>query len=168
MAPVRNLAASVRDRLLGRAKQERRPFNELLQYYAMERFLYRLAKSRYASQFILKGALMLRVWQSPESRPTMDVDLLGITNNDKDRIIAQVREILSIDVEPDGLHFEANSVQAESITEDADYEGLRIRFRGVLGTARINMQLDINQAYDRSHRGALILGIAKNPFPGLT
>jgi Nucleotidyl transferase AbiEii toxin, Type IV TA system len=79
---VRNLAASVHDRLRNEAKRTSRPFNELLQYYAMERFLYRLAKSKYAAQFVLKGALMLRVWQSPESRPTMDVDLLGITSND--------------------------------------------------------------------------------------
>ena len=43
----------------------------------MERFLYRLAKSKDAGRFILKGALMLQVWQSPESRPTMDIDLLG-------------------------------------------------------------------------------------------
>lgn len=129
MAPARNLSASVHDRLLARARRDRRPFNELLQYYAMERFLYRIAKSRYAGRFILKGALMLRVWQSPEFRPTMDVDLLGSANNQQGRIIAQVREILSTNVEPDGLNFEPSSVQAESITEDADYEGLR-EFRG--------------------------------------
>jgi hypothetical protein len=109
----------------------------------MERFLYRLAKSKYAAQFILKGALMLRVWQSPESRPTMDVDLLGITSNDEDEITAQIREILSTEVEPDGLHFDTSSIKAERITEDADYQGLRIRFRGTLGSAKVNMQLDI-------------------------
>jgi len=141
--PVKNLAASVRDRLLNQAKRTKRPFNELLQYYAMERFLYRLAKSKYAAQFVLKGALMLRVWQSPESRPTMDVDLLGITSNDEDEITAQIREILSTEVEPDGLHFDTSSVTAERIIEDADYQGLRIRFHGTLGSAKVNMQLDI-------------------------
>ena len=141
--PVKNLAASVRDRLLNQAKRTKRPFNELLQYYAMERFLYRLAKSKYAAQFVLKGALMLRVWQSSESRPTMDVDLLGITSNDEDEITAQIREILSTEVEPDGLHFDTSSVTAERIIEDADYQGLRIRFHGTLGSAKVNMQLDI-------------------------
>ena len=140
---VKNLTASVRDRLFSQAKRNGRPFNELLQYYAMERFLYRLAKSKCAAQFILKGALMLRVWQSPESRPTMDVDLLGVTSNDEDEVTAQIREILSTEVEPDGLHFAAASIKAERITEDAYYQGLRIRFRGTLGSARINMQLDI-------------------------
>ena len=42
------------------ATQDKRPFAELLQYYAMERFLYRLTQSEYAGIFILKGALMLR------------------------------------------------------------------------------------------------------------
>jgi hypothetical protein len=40
---VKNVAASVRQRLLNRARSDKRPFNELLQYYAMERFLYRLS-----------------------------------------------------------------------------------------------------------------------------
>ncbi len=43
--PLKNIPASVRQRLLNRAKADNRPFNELLQYYAMERFLYRLSTS---------------------------------------------------------------------------------------------------------------------------
>jgi hypothetical protein len=76
-----NIAASIRQRLLNQAKAQARPFNELLQYYAMERFLYRLSQSDHAEQFILKGALMLRVWQAPLARATMDIDMLGKTNN---------------------------------------------------------------------------------------
>ncbi len=62
----KNIPASVRQRLLNRARNDRRPFNELLQYYAMERFLYRLSQSVHVDKFILKGALMLRAWCSPE------------------------------------------------------------------------------------------------------
>ena len=143
MKSPRNIPASVRQRILNRAKSDRRPFNELLQYYAMERFLYRLSQSAHADRFILKGALMLRVWRSPELRPTMDIDMLGRTSNKEADIIAQIRDILSMDVEADGLAFDADSIQAERITEDADYEGIRIRFRGALDSARINMQVDI-------------------------
>ena len=50
---------------------------------------------------------------------------------------------MSVEVEPDGLTFDPKSIQSERITEDADYDGIRIRFRGALGTARINMQIDI-------------------------
>ncbi len=55
---VTNLSASVHQRLLNKAKESSRPFNELLQYYAIERFIYRLSKSPYAERFILKGALL--------------------------------------------------------------------------------------------------------------
>ena len=56
---ISNMAASVHARLLKRAKSEGRQFNELLQYYTMERFLYRLSRSKYADRFVLKGALMI-------------------------------------------------------------------------------------------------------------
>ena len=139
----KNIAASIRQRLLNRAKSDSRPFNELLQYYGMERFLYRLSLSPYAQQFILKGALMLRIWNALESRPTMDIDMLGRTSNEEDSIITQINTILSMDVIEDGLIFNPDTILAERITEDADYQGIRIRFTGALETAKIHMQLDI-------------------------
>ena len=139
----RNIPASVRQRLLNRAKSDRRPFNELLQYYAMERFLYRLSQSAHADRFILKGALLLRVWRAAQLRPTMDIDMLGRTSNEEADIVAQIQDILTVDVEADGLAFDPDSIRAERIAEDADYEGIRIRFLGALGSARIHMQIDI-------------------------
>ena len=59
--PIKNLPASIRQRLLNKAKADKRPFAELLQYYVMERFLYRLSQSQHVERFVLKGALMLRV-----------------------------------------------------------------------------------------------------------
>ncbi len=143
MKPSQNIAASVRQRLLNRARSEGRTFSELLQYYAMERFLYRLSQSAHARRFILKGALMLRVWHVPEVRPTMDIDMLGKTRNDEAHVVAQIRDVLTVHVEEDGLFFNPDSVRAERITEDADYEGIRVRFLCALGAARIHMQIDI-------------------------
>lgn len=143
MSTTKNIAASVRQKLLNRARSDKRPFAELLQYYAMERFLYRLSQSTHSKHFILKGALMLRVWESPEFRPTMDIDMLGKTSNDETNIVSQITEILNLAVEPDGLNFDVDSIQSERIKEDADYQGVRIRFRGTLDSARINMQIDI-------------------------
>jgi predicted nucleotidyltransferase component of viral defense system len=143
-SPVRkNIAASVHNRLLKKARKSSRPFNELFQHYAIERFLYRLSKSPCADKFVLKGALMLMVWESPVSRPTMDIDLLGSVENSVDGMVAIVQDICRIDTEPDGIVFDPNSVHGERITEDADYEGVRIRFRGSLAAARITIQLDI-------------------------
>jgi hypothetical protein len=73
----KNIGVSIRQRLLTKARETNRPFSELLQYFAMERFLYHLSRSPYADHFILKGALMLTVWEAPLSRPTMDIDFLG-------------------------------------------------------------------------------------------
>lgn len=140
---ITNVAASVRQKLLNMARGDRRPFNELLQYYAMERFLYRLSCSEYANLFILKGAMMLRIWHSDEYRPTMDIDMLGRTSNDPDAIEQQIRQIINIAVQPDGLLFQPDTISCESITEDADYKGVRVRFQGTLDSARIGMQLDI-------------------------
>jgi len=143
MTPSANVAASVRQRLLNRARADRRPFNELLQYYAMERFLYRLSKSFFSDRFILKGALLLRAWDAPEFRPTMDIDMLGKTSNEEADILSLIRNILIVPVEEDGLVFDSDSLQSERITEDADYEGIRVRFRGALDSARIVIQIDI-------------------------
>ena len=76
-----DVGASVRARLLNKAHEQKRPFQELLQYYATERFLYRLSRSRDAEQFVLKGALLLTAWRAPLSRSTMDIDLLGRMSN---------------------------------------------------------------------------------------
>ena len=132
---AKDMAASVHQRLLNKSRQTGRPFNELLQYYAMERFLYRLSRSVYADKFILKGALMLTVWKAPVSRPTRDMDFLGRIDNDLGAIEGAVRDVCSTGVEPDGLEFDRESVEAERIAEDADYEGVRVRFRGSLGSA---------------------------------
>ena len=143
MTSSRNASASVRQRLLNRSRSERRPFNEMLQYFAMERFLYRLSQSAHAHRFVLKGALMLRVWGSPEFRPTMDIDLLGRARNAEADIVPQMRDILMVNVETDGLAFDPDSIHTERITEGAGYDGIRIRFLGVLGSAIIHMQIDI-------------------------
>ncbi len=122
---ISNLPASVHQKLLNKATETSRPFNELLQYFAMERFIYRLSKTDHASKFILKGALMFSVWGAPASRPTKDIDLLGKTNNDIRVIEKIMRDACKVKVEPDGMTFDQDSVNGEPIAEDADYEGVR-------------------------------------------
>ena len=139
----RNLAASVRERLLNRARAQDRPFQELLQYYAMERFLYRLSRSRQAEKFVLKGALLLAAWRAPLSRSTMDIDLLGRTSNEPEHVRALFAQFCDLESEPDGIEYDAKSVKVTKIKEDADYEGVRVRFRATLARARISMQVDI-------------------------
>jgi hypothetical protein len=69
-----NLPASIHQRLLNQAKQEGRPLQELLQYFVIERFLFRLSQSPYATKFYLKGALMLRLWtRRSHARPSTSI-----------------------------------------------------------------------------------------------
>jgi hypothetical protein len=140
---VSNLSASVQARLQNHARASKRPFQELLQYYAMERFLYRLSTSPHRVGFVLKGALMLYVWDAPLARATKDLDFLGRLDNSLENLQRVVREVCTADVEPDGIVFDPATVKAERIKEDADYEGVRVRFVGLLGKARITMQLDV-------------------------
>jgi len=143
--PIKNVAASVHQRLLDKARHTGRPFNELLQYFAMERFLYRLSRSKYAGNFVLKGALMLNVWERTTlPRPTLDIDVLAQRiGNSVDSIVQVVREICDQVVDPDGIAFGSETVAGERIAEEAEYEGVRIRLRGSLGNARLSMQLDV-------------------------
>jgi len=113
----KNIAASVRQRLLNKARIDNRPFSELLQYFAMERFLFRLSYSPHSDKFVLKGALMLWVWQSPMRRATMDIDMLAKqTSNEVEQIVVQVKNICSTSVQDDGLQFDLDSIQGERIT----------------------------------------------------
>lgn len=140
---LKNVAASVHARLQHRARETGKPFQQLLQYYAMERFLYRLSQSPHRSRFVLKGALMLYVWDAPLARATKDVDFLGRLDNSLDNLARVVREVCTTEVEPDGMLFDPDTVKAERIKEDADYQGVRIRFVGLLGKARAAMQVDV-------------------------
>jgi hypothetical protein len=86
---------------------------------------------------------MLRVWGVATVRPTRDIDLLGQTANDPERIAAIVRELCIAKVDPDGLEFDPTTVQVSRIAEEAEYDGVRAIFAGRLGNARIPMQIDV-------------------------
>ncbi len=138
-----DLAASVHQQLLNRARAEQRPFDELLHYFALERFLYRLGCSPYAERFVLKGALMFTAWQVQFPHPTRDLDLLGRLDNAVEQVVNAVRAICEQPVAADGVRFAAETVAGERIIEAADYAGVRVRFTAYLGQARIPMQLDV-------------------------
>ena len=80
-----------------------RPLQELMQYFVMERFLFRLSKSNHAERFVLKGALMFRVWGAPQSRATRDIDLLARAENSVQIISAMMKDVCQQSVEPDGI-----------------------------------------------------------------
>ena len=140
---IKNIEASVRSRLENKAKETNRPFAEILQYYGMERFLYRFSQSDYADKFILKGALMFIVWDIPERRTTLDIDFLARFDNTLPKIEKVIKDVCRVQVPPDGLIFNPETVTGRTIREAADYEGIRIKFTGFLERSRIPMQIDM-------------------------
>jgi len=137
-----NTAASVHQRLLNLARAEGRRFNDLLQHYALERWLYRLSQSTHRDRFILKGALMLVAWELPMARPTRDIDFLVRAENSLDIIAGMIADICVADAVDDGMMYDAASIKTSRIVEDAMYAGVRATFNGSLGRAKARMQVD--------------------------
>lgn len=139
---VTNVAASVRQRLLNRARAEGRAFQELATLYAMERFLYRLGRSPHAERFVLKGGLMTLVWAGEYARVTRDIDLLGRGANSVGAVVARVCEVLVVEAD-DGMRFDAGSVGGSEITVDTAYVGVRVSFVADLAGMVLRMQADV-------------------------
>lgn len=139
---IKNVPASVLARLRIEAREKKVPFNQVLQFYAMERFLYRLSKSSHAEGVFLKGALLLKTIGIPRARPTMDIDLLRRGKGDRDSLIALVRECVLINDDTDGVTFDSTSILAEDIAKDAEYLGTRVILKGHIGNVRLNVQID--------------------------
>ncbi len=137
------MAASVRQRLLNRSREEGDNFQTLLTRYASERFLYRLSQSQYRDRFVLKGAMLFVLWEGHLHRLTGDLDLLGYGEQDVESLVEVVREICSTSVPDDGLTFLSETVAGNLIREDQAYEGVRIVVRALLSKARIRLQIDI-------------------------
>jgi nucleotidyltransferase AbiEii toxin of type IV toxin-antitoxin system len=124
-------------------KVERRTFfQQILQQYAIERFLYRVSKSKHAQDVVLRGALLLKTIGIPRERPTMDIDMLRKGKADPANLIALVKGCATLDVEADGLTFLADSVVAEEITKDSEYKGTRVLMYARMDNVRLRIQID--------------------------
>lgn len=138
-----NIVASVRQRLLNIIRETGDDANLIWSRYTTERLLYRLSVSKYAGEFVLKGAMLFTVWMGQSYRPTMDLDLLGYGENSSERVEKMFRNVCRVEVEPDGLLFDPMTVNAAPIREDQEYHGQRITLVAFLGKARIPVQVDI-------------------------
>jgi hypothetical protein len=139
----RNVAASVRRRLLNQSKAAHADYNQILIRYVIERLLYRLSVSKHRESFVLKGAMLFAIWQGALHRPTRDVDLLGFGERSERRLVEVFRELCEVPVEDDGLVFDAESVRAEEIRTTDDYGGLRVKLTGRMGQAVLRVQVDV-------------------------
>src|SRR5438093_320460 len=124
-----NVSASVRARLLKVSKERREDFTLTLVNYAAERFLYRLSRSTYREQFVLKGAMLFAIRIGEQCRPIRDLDLLGMGEATEAAIDTAVREIATTKLDDDGLVFDVGLVVVHTIREDNSYGGVRAVIR---------------------------------------
>lgn len=143
MKPKKNLGESIRQRLKNLSDQTNRPFDEILRYYAMERFLYRLSTSPYAKKFFLKGGLMLKIWDSSEHRATMDIDLLARTSNQIDHLCRILTEVSGITYEEDAIVFDTQKLILRSTQTGGDYNGVSCSLSARLFSTKIPVLIDI-------------------------
>lgn len=138
-----SLEQSVKDRLKNIAKDTGSDYNFLAIQYLQERFLARLEKSQYRDNLILKGALLLIAYNIPTVRPSKDIDFKGEnTSNDLGQIEKTIRDIAEIKLE-DGVTFNPKDIDVEPITEEAEYDGVRIKISATVASDRHRLQLDI-------------------------
>lgn len=124
------------------ARRLRRPTGELLHLYALEGFLDRLSRSLDADRLVLKGGMLLAVWDA--RRPTRDIDLSGHRiSGEVEDVLALVRRVAGIDID-DGLSFDAESATAEPIREDDDYSGVRVILPATLARAVLRFHIDVS------------------------
>jgi predicted nucleotidyltransferase component of viral defense system len=140
---VKNIAASVKARLKSIAVKEHKQFDFLLLHYMIERLLYRLSISKYAEKFVLKGGLLLYIHLEDRARPTRDVDFLARRISNDEAFITQAFQEICVTQCNDGVVYGADHMVTERIKEDAEYGGLRIKFKGYLGNASQTLQFDI-------------------------
>lgn len=138
-----NIVASVRQRLLNIIRETGDDPNLVWTRYATERLLYRLSVSEHVGDFILKGAMLFMVWKGQSYRPTVDMDFLGRGEASSERLLEVFRNICDIDVEPDGLVFDVDTLAVALIREMQEYQGQRATLTAILGKARIPIQVDV-------------------------
>ena len=140
---IRNVAASVHQRLLDLARNRGVEFNLVLQRYAVERFLYRLSVSNQVDRFTLKGAALFRIWTEQELRPTRDIDFLASGPEDHATLRTSFQAVCAVPCPQDGVVFDPATTRMHDIRNEQSYGGVRVRMEGNLGQARLHLQVDI-------------------------
>ncbi len=143
MTSGKNIAASIRQRLLNIARDQNVEFQLILTRFALERFLFRLSQSEYDNVFVLKGAMLFQVWGGSMHRPTRDLDLLGHGAPDIAYFTDIISRICTLDYPDDGLFFQTDSILLKRIKEEDEYHGIRATLTATLDSARIPLQIDI-------------------------
>lgn len=140
---AKDIGASIRQRLLNLSRASNTTFQDVLEDYARERFLYRLSCSAHKDRFVLKGAMLFRMWSDEPHRATRDLDLLAFGDPAATAMRSLFRDICGAVTEDDGVVFDVGSISVEETREEEEYGGLRVRLTAWLAGARIPLKIDV-------------------------
>lgn len=139
-----NYGKSVHDRLLNISKARNLSYQTIVSRYIQERLLYRLSVSRYREHFFLKGGALIYALSGLDARPTVDIDFLGERiSRDITTLTEVFKEICHIKYEPDGVTFDIESMTAEELMLNKEYNGVRIQVKALIHSMRESVSLDI-------------------------
>jgi hypothetical protein len=140
---VKDLAASIRAKLLAHAKQHSEDFGRVLTRYAIERLLFRLSQTDAAERYVLKGAMLFVTWPQHVFRPTGDLDLLGQGDPDPAALAELFTRICQVEAPDDGILFDPGTLKVEPARGAEKYQGARLSLKGRLAGARIPVLVDV-------------------------
>jgi hypothetical protein len=130
--------------LQNQARRQNRPTQELLLLYALERWLARLEASTYASDFVLKGGMLLAALDA--RRTTVDADLLGRgISNDEEKIAGVIADVAQTEIGvDDGVRFDRSTIETQAMRESDQYAGVRVTMAAGIASAKLSVRLDVN------------------------
>lgn len=135
-------SAQVKGRIKSLAAKNNVDARNLLRIYAMERFLERLARSKYRDNFVIKGGIFVTAMVGISQRSTMDIDTSirneNLSAEDARKIISEIKDI---DV-GDGMTFTIKAV--ENIMDEMEYPGIRILMNAQMEMMTIPLKIDIS------------------------
>lgn len=134
-------ATRLKARINAYAKYNAIPAQVVLQNFMFERIAERIARSRFAPNFILKGGLLLSSMLGLDKRSTMDMDttIVGLPLTE-DKIAEVIQEILNEPLE-DNVTFEI--VSSSPIRKDDVYGGFCLKLNAVYESVTTPIFIDI-------------------------
>lgn len=142
MAKQTSRARSVSQRVANRGRERGLDRDDAFRAYAMDRLMFRLGRSDQASEFILKGGLLVANLVNAPFRFTRDIDVLRRHGPpEPEDLRKRFERVIAVDAD-DGIEFER--VAARRAERETDgYDGVKVRILGRLGTRELDVQVDV-------------------------
>lgn len=136
-------ATQLKNIINSKVKQRSTTAQELYDLYFFEQLLKRLAISKYANNYVLKGGFLLENIVGIEQRTTLDLDFSyqQKTLND-DSLKSEIKEILNIDINDNIIY---TVIDISSISDRDKYDGYQVKVKAKLENLTKTFSIDIAQ-----------------------